>query len=156
MNSAEHPSAETTSDWRLSIALTTAILLMLCSCGLAESTFDLAHESPLPRWCKDNKGREPPDASRAQVTVSYYVGEGGRYAVLHCAGSEVKLKLIGLDPIITRQEPGKPTPYSSFEILTLGDDSEVVGHISGTNRFSVIVDSDLLRNIGKIVPGSGL
>jgi hypothetical protein len=102
-----------------------AILSASCSPtrGCAESAFELASESRLPRWFQ-----VPPGYQRADLTVTmtHYiplVGEGTTTFVLRNSRGQV---LERADASL--ESDAEPTPYPRYRIFTVGDKREVIEH----------------------------
>jgi hypothetical protein len=93
--------------------------------GCAESNFELASESRLPKWFTLAEGLDRDDV---KVTLSYYFKPSGRYAVF-----EIESK----DKSYREKAKGKQRgPYSiniegsqySFEVFTIDGITEVIEH----------------------------
>lgn len=96
-----------------------------------ESSFALASESRIPRWFS------PPDAihrSNLRVTLDYYIGQGGRTAVikLYKNGAmleKVEGKQLGSHPLtFTQHVLGQPPPEPAYEVITVGGVVDIVEH----------------------------
>lgn len=107
--------------------------LVLEGCGpFPESSFSLANESRLPKWFS-----LPPNHERTNVTVTmdYYIGSSSRTTTftLRAASGAVISKVtgnqIGLEPLQRKAKlPGYPEGYPSYEIITVGQITEIIEH----------------------------
>jgi hypothetical protein len=122
--------------------------LVLTGCGLfPESSFSLANESRLPKWFTI-----PPNQTRANVTVAmdYYIDSSGRTAtfILRDSNGSVISKVTGkqkgLEPLQRRTKlPGHPDGYPSYEIITVGEITEIIEHRQMEPIFYVTDDPDV-------------
>jgi hypothetical protein len=118
---------------RLFIAILTSACLSLLGCEFfPESTFELAHESRLPKWFT-----LPPGLSRSDVTVtmSYYIKPSGRTAtfILQDAKkrklAEVSGSQKGLEPLTLKNLRPEVSPYyPSYEIITVNGITDIIEH----------------------------
>ena len=107
--------------------------LVLTGCGLfPESSFSLANESRLPKWFT-----LLPNQTRANVTVTmdYYIDSSGATTIftLRNSNGAVISKVTGknktLEPLQRKEKlPGYPEGYPSYEIITVGEITEIVEH----------------------------
>jgi hypothetical protein len=120
--------------------------------GCAESNFDLAPESRLPRWIT-----LPPGLPRteAKVTMDYYVMPWGRVAVFKLWDKhgnklkQVKGKQKGLEPLTLKHHPaGFPPGYPSYEIITVNNVVDVIEHRKMEPIFYVTDDPEVRAELG--------
>lgn len=115
------------------IILLATVCLLLLGCGhVPESSFELAHESRLPKWFS-----LPPGLSRADVTVTmnYYVKPSGRTSTFILLDAK-RHKLAemdgfqrGLEPLkLKKPRLGFPPNYPSYEIVTVNGVIEIIEH----------------------------
>lgn len=115
------------------IAILAVTGLSLAGCeSFPESTFNLAHESRLPRWFT-----LPPEVSRSEITVtmSYYVKPSGRTTVFKLMDSKKRVlskvtgTQIGLEALqLKTQRPGFPPGYPLYELVTVNGITEIIEH----------------------------
>lgn len=133
----------------------TQILGALVLCGLAgcarvpESCFDLSPTSRLPAWT-----RLPSGVGRDQVAVTmcYYIGSEGGTATFalknRSTGAEignVTGKVRDLHPLTTKNsEDG----YPSYEVIAVGDATDVVEHRRREPIFYVVDDPSIRHELG--------
>jgi hypothetical protein len=117
--------------WNIALIMVSSLLLLACE-SFPESSFELAHESRLPKWIV-----LPPGLSRSDVTVtmSYYVKPSGRTSTFKLLDSkkrklaEVDGTLSGSEPIkLKNQKPGYPSGYPYYEIITVNGVKEIIEH----------------------------
>jgi hypothetical protein len=116
-----------------------------------ESSFTLASESRLPKWFKLVPGQ-----SRANVTVTmdYYISSSGRtatFALRDRAGvviAKVDGKVKGLQPFQpATKTTGPPFAYPLYEIIAVGNTTEVIEHRRMEPTFYVTDDPSVLTEI---------
>jgi len=109
-----------------------ALTISATAIGCAESTFQLASDSRLPKWIT-----LPPGLSRADVsiTMSYYVmpwGSTATFILQNKKGQtlkEVDGKDKGLEPLqLEHPPPGFPEGYPAYEIITVNGITEIIEH----------------------------
>ncbi|KAF0187485.1 MAG: hypothetical protein FD168_2555 [Desulfobulbaceae bacterium] len=135
----------------------TRVLVLLLACqlvfGCAESNFDLAKESRLPKWFN-----LPPNLTRSDVTVTmdYYILPWGRKAVFKLWDkkgntiSQVTGKQKGRYPILI-QKSKKTGMYDgdpSYEIITADGITDIVEHRKMEPIFYVCDDPDVWVELG--------
>ena len=114
---------------RPSRCLVASVLLLLGSCSFfPESSFDLAPDSPLPRWFT-----LPVNLTRSQVNVhlDYYLDRKATFTLLG-PNREVLAKVKGLidgdAPKQLKAQQGNSAAYPSYEIISVGAVSEIIEH----------------------------
>jgi hypothetical protein len=100
--------------------------------GCAESTFELASESRLPKWITLPRGLTRADVS---IKMSYYImpwGSSATFTVQDTKGrtlKEVDGKVRGLEPLeLKHPPPGFPPGYPSYEVITVNGITEIIEH----------------------------
>jgi len=107
--------------------------LLLGGCGLfPESSFDLAPDSPLPRWFVLPTGLT---RSQASVRLDYYNMPWGRRATFKLFGPSHELlsKVTGTqdgdEPKLLRvQPPGYPAGYPAYEVISVNGITDIIEH----------------------------
>lgn len=135
------------------------IALLLAGCsptrGCAESNFDLAPESRLPRWFSLSPGRGRSDVT---VKMTYFVGLiGGTTANFVLRDSEGH-KLVEVEgrvrddqPLTLVPDPGTgPLPYPNYAIVTIDGVTEFIEHREKGPLFYVTDDADVRRMLGAL------
>ena len=127
--------------------------LVVAGCGAApEASFSLADQSRLPKWFKVPAGQ-----SRASVMVSmdYFNQPSGRTAEFTLRGSDGKTieKVTGnLRGLQTVRRPstvsGSTDGYPLYEVITIGDTTEVIEHRKMEPVFYVSDDTTVLAELG--------
>lgn len=125
------------------------VCLALIGCGFfVEASFSLASESRLPKWFKLLPGQTRADVT---VTMDYYLDSSGRtatFALRDSSGlvtSKVTGKLKGLEPLQRSTKlTGYPEGYPSYEIITVGETSEIIEHRQVEPIFYVTDDPAVL------------
>jgi hypothetical protein len=115
------------------LGVVTLASVLLIGCGFfPEASFSLASESRLPKWFESPLG---PDPANTSVTVDYYIDSSGRTAKFTLRDSnghvisKVTGKLRGLEPLYLRtRQAGYPKGYPSYEIITVGQATEIIEH----------------------------
>jgi hypothetical protein len=127
-----------------------AALLTLNGC--AESSFELAQESRLPKWFELPAGASRKDV---KVTMDYYVLPWGREATFKLFDaqghkvSEKSGKQRGLYPLTLKNPPaGYASGYPSYEVITVGSAVDVVEHRHMEPRFYMTDDSAVRKELG--------
>jgi len=139
-----------------SVALGLLILIAACHPvrGCAESQFELAPESRLPKWFALPAGLQRADVT---VTLSYYgplVGSARTATVTFRAAkgktlSEVVANLRGREPLTLEPHSNTgPIPYPSYEVLTANGISEVIEHRRMEPIFYISDDQEVRRKLG--------
>lgn len=136
---------------RLFIAICAAACLSLLGCSdIPEASFELAHESRLPKWFT-----LPPGLSRSDVTVTmdYYL-KHTTFKLLDAKKqklAEVNGKNKSLEPLMRKiPQPGFPTGYPSYEIITVNGITEVIEHRRMEPVFYITDDPAVLAELGLI------
>ena len=97
-----------------------------------ESIFSLASESRLPKWF-----HLPPGQTRATVAVkmAYFIDSSGSTAVFTLldsngvAISKVTGKSRGHEPLqLRKRTPGFPEGYPAYEVIMVGEITEIIEH----------------------------
>jgi hypothetical protein len=141
---------------RRRLAACAIVLLVGVACsptrGCIESSFDLAAESPIPRWFEVPAGAARGDFS---VQIDYWIGPRGRTATITLRSADgqrldsVQATLAGLEPHTLLPKPDiGPIPYPSYEILTAKGITEVVEHRRMEPRFYLVEDLEVKRRLG--------
>jgi hypothetical protein len=116
-----------------------------------ESSFVLADESRLPKWFT-----LPPAQTRANVTITmdYYTSSSGRTATFTLrdqAGvviAKADGRLKGLQPFRPATKATEaPFAYPSYEIIAVGDTTEVIEHRRMEPIFYVTDDQSVIAEI---------
>jgi hypothetical protein len=118
---------------RVSITLCLAsMLLAFCTLACAESIFDLAPSSRLPKWFALPDGMSRDDV---RVTMTYYVMPSQRTATFEMFKkhdgrlSKVTGTLSGSEPLtLVPHVMGEPTPYPAYEVITVNGVVDIVEH----------------------------
>lgn len=135
----------------------TTVLIVLClsllGCGhFPESSFELAHESRLPKWFALPQG-----LSRADVTVvmNYYVKSTGRTSQFILLDSkkqkfaEVNGTQKGFEPLRLKiSRPGFPPGYPFYEIVTVNGTTEIIEHRQMEPIFYITDDPEVRAELG--------
>lgn len=120
--------------------------------GCAESTFELASESRLPKWIT-----LPPGLTRADVsiTMSYYImswGSSATFTVHDTKGrtlKEVDGKVKGLEPFqLDHPPPGFPPGYPAYEVITVNGVTEIIEHRKPEPIFYITDDPAVWKELG--------
>lgn len=140
---------------RLFMVIYAATCLSLLGCDvIPEASFELAHESRLPKWFTP-----PPGLSRSDVnvTMNYYVKSSGRTATFALINlkkeklSEAEGTTKGLEPLQLRNPPpGFPTGYPSYEVIKVNGVTEVIEHRRMEPIFYITDDPAVLAELGLI------
>src|SRR5262249_27845740 len=132
-----------------------AALLSMCASGCAESFFNLAPDSRLPKWFS-----LPPGLSRADVTVSlaYYVfsparpGRSATFKLWDSHGNKLAQasgSLRGLEPIaFGPRAPEGGVGYPSYEVITVNGITELIEQRRPEPIFYISDDSDVKAKLG--------
>jgi len=139
--------------WKRISAKIILIISMANIAACAESNFDLAEESRLPKWFTASEGA-PRDQLR--VTVDYYVYPSGREAVLKLYDKKgffrlkkIKGSMYGLEPIELKNHPtGFPPHYPSYEIITVDGVTDIVEHRGREPIFYMCDDPAVWKELG--------
>jgi hypothetical protein len=138
--------------------ITRAILLALglclfASCGkFAESCFDLSPTSRLPAWFS-----LPTGSSRDRVTVHmcYYIDRNGRTATFELRNrddgsvlAKVEGNDRGLHPVTAKNTEPAPFEYPLYEVISVGEITEVVEHRRADAVFYIVDEPSILRGLG--------
>jgi hypothetical protein len=132
------------------------LLAILCAAcnparGCAESRFDLAPESRLPKWFT-----LPPRHDRADVTVkmTYYIaffgGSTATFVLFDRDGRKIAEVegSIGSAPLaLTPIPPSGPLPYPLYQIATINGISELIEHRRREPVFVISDDADVKRQL---------
>jgi hypothetical protein len=133
-------------------------VILLAAChpvrGCAESQFELAPESRLPKWFTLPAGGQ---RSEVAVTLAYYPAPligSERIATVTLrtrqgAHEEVVATLKGHEPLTLEphSETG-PIPYPSYELLTANGVTEVIEHRRMEPVFFITDDPEVRRKLG--------
>jgi hypothetical protein len=140
---------------RLSIAIIIAGCLSMLGCNyFAESNFELAHDSRLPKWFM-----QPSGLSRSEVTVtmSYYISPSGRTAVftlLDTKGhkiSELNGIVKGIEPVRLKDQQSHLVPdYPLYEIVTVNGITEIIEHRQSEPIFYITDDSSVIAEVERL------
>ena len=138
---------------RLFIAILVSACLSLLGCEFfPESTFELAHESRLPKWFT-----LPPGLSRSDVTVtmSYYIKPTGHTATFTLKDTkkrklaEVSGSQMGFEPLTLKNLRPEVSPYyPSYEIITVNGITDIIEHRKMEPIFYVTDDPNVWRELG--------
>ena len=120
--------------------------------GCAESSFELAPDSRLPKWFKLPSGTS---RQEVKVTMDYYALPWGRRAtfkLLDAQGrtlSEMNGKQQGRAPLeLKSPPPGYPRGYPSYEIITVNGVVDVIEHRQMEPKFYVTDDPLVRKEFG--------
>jgi hypothetical protein len=133
------------------------IVLLCAACnpahGCAESDFDLAPESRLPKWFT-----LAPEQSRSGATVkmTYYIGLLGgstaRFVLRDHNGrqlAEVEGRIRDSQPQTLVPDPGTGSlPYPNYAIVTIDGITEVIEHRERGTVFYITDDPEVRRRLG--------
>jgi hypothetical protein len=117
-----------------------------------ESSFELAHESRLPKWFA-----LPSVLSRSDVTVTmnYYITSSGRtskFILLDAKKNklaEVNGTQKGLEPLkLKNPRPGSPPGYPTYEIVTANGITEIIEHRKMEPIFYITDDPAVREELG--------
>jgi len=121
--------------------------------GCAESHFQLAPESRLPKWFALS-----PDQNRSnvEVTMTYYIGLTGGSTATFVLRNRDGRKLAEAEGPVRDKEPqiltpAPPTgslPYPSYEVVTINGVTEVVEHRRMEPIFYITDDKTVRRKLG--------
>ena len=135
---------------RSSIRISTIFFLLYCMAGCVESSFELAPESRLPDWFS-----EPDELTRSDLTVTMdYHTDGDAVFTLYHKDKYFRLqKVIGTShgnrPITLKDPPpGFPKGYPLYQIITVGDKTEVIEHRKLEPVFYITDDPNILKELG--------
>jgi len=139
---------------RVKWGLAVALLCTACNPmrGCAESDFNLAERSRLPKWFTLPNGQNRSDVT---VVMTYYTGPGGSTAnfVLRDRNGRKLAEVEG--PVRDSQPqtltPASPTgllPYPVYEVVTINGITEVIEHRQRTPIFDITDDPEVKRRIG--------
>jgi hypothetical protein len=108
------------------------VLIACAGVGCAESNFELASTSRLPKWFTQPAGADRADLT---ITMTYYVMPGGRTAtfkLFNSSGRELRKvsgMQAGLEPLaFTPHVVGQPSPYPAYEVVTVDGVVDIVEH----------------------------
>jgi hypothetical protein len=131
------------------------IVLFCAACnpmrGCAESNFDLAEDSRLPKWFTLANGHR----SDVTLVMTYYIGPGGSTAIFVLRDRNGR-KLSEVDGAVRDSQPqtltpAPPTgllPYPVYEVVTFNGITEVIEHRKRGPMFYVTDDPDVKRKLG--------
>lgn len=107
-------------------------LIIVSLAGCAESSFELALESRLPKWFDTPKGKL---RTNFKITMDYYTKPSGRTAKIKMIDEsgktlqKVKGTLLGGRPIELKSSlEGLSKEYPSYEIITVNGIADIVEH----------------------------
>ena len=118
--------------YRVAVAIVLGSTLAIGGCGyFGEPCFELAPQSRLPKWFA-----LPPSSAREtlHVAMCYYVTRGGSIAKFEFTAADGKRARVtggvcDLHPQKPRDlRPGYPSGYPRYEIVTVGDVTDIVEH----------------------------
>jgi hypothetical protein len=100
-------------------------------------------------WCAANAG-----GSQVSASLTYYVGEM-RYAILRCPENHAQSKksfrveLVGMHPVVLagQKEAASGVPEVQYELLKLGDVTQVIEHRAFSNKFWVVYDPRVIADV---------
>ena len=125
-----------------------SILLIAC----AESGFDLAPESRLPKWFDVPKGKVRADL---KVTMDYYVKPNKREVVFKLYDEngkklrKVKGTLLGDRPLeLKDSKKGVSKGYPSYEVIIVNGITDIVEHRKMEPIFYMADDPAVLEELG--------
>lgn len=145
-----------------SVARYLALALLICAAcnpvrGCAESDFDLAQDSRLPKWFT-----LPSGVARSQVTVkmTYYTPITGpstaRFLLLGADGralADVEGPVRDQQPqTLTPAPTSGPLPYPIYEVVTIDGITEVIEHRRRDAVFHITDDAKVKKAIGANSP----
>lgn len=115
---------------------------------VAESSFELASESRLPKWFSVPPGTARKDLS---VTMSYYIKPEGRIATftLFNSKSQQLAKVVGTQRGLEPLRSNSSTRTSSaYEVITVGGVAEIIEHRRMEPIFYITDDPELRKEFG--------
>jgi len=139
-------------------ASSAAVLAAICFSSLGcsffpESSFELSPDSRLPRWFT-----LPPDLPRSDisVTMDYYIDSSGQTAKFTLLNrktgarmDKVEGKLKGPQPLtLSNSQPGGPSGYPSYEVITARGITEVIEHRRAEPIFYIDDDAAVRSQLG--------
>jgi hypothetical protein len=151
---------------RLAVIPFAAMSLSTFGCSyFPESSFELAHESRLPKWFTLRSGLTRPDVT---VTMDYYIDSGGRTATFKLLDvrkqppwpegrpsgrrlADVNGTNKGSEPLTLKNNPrpiSGQIPYPSYEIITANGITEVIEHRKMEPIFYIVDDPAVLSELG--------
>ena len=120
--------------------------------GCVEASFELASDSRLPVWFQVPAGLDRKDVA---VHLDYMIGPAGRTATVtlrRVTGGKIAsvvATLRGDHPLNVPPIPeSAPTQYPNFEVLTVGDRSEVLEHRQPEARFYLTDEPGIKKALG--------
>lgn len=136
------------------IAAATLIVLALPGCGyLPESSFTLANESRLPKWFILEHGQTRDDV---KVTMDYYLNQSGataKFTLRNSWGITIKEETghcRGIYPLKRKEPPpGFPDGYPSYEVISVGEQTEIIEHRRMESIFYVTDDPAVLSEFAE-------
>ena len=133
-------------------ALTFGAFAMTGCSYFPESSFTLAEESRLPKWFVLESGQTRADV---KVTMDYYLDHSGRtatFTLINAFGFPVQRvtgQLRGLYPHkSTNSQPGFPEGYPSYEVISVGEQVEIIEHRRMEPIFRVSDDPAVRSKLG--------
>jgi hypothetical protein len=136
------------------IAILAALCFSLLGCmSFPESSFELAHESRLPKWFT-----LPPGLARSDVSVSmdYYIKSTGGIATFTLKNLKKNKILVAVNGTIKGDEPHKlknprpgfPLGYPAYEIITVRGITEIIEHRRMEPIFYITDDPVVRSDLG--------
>ncbi len=125
------------------------IVILVSAChpvrGCREGQFELADASRVPQWFQADVGQ---NRSQFTVSLSYWIGSGGRWASFTLRGPDGKVvrtetgKLRGEGPFtFPPRVPGTELRFPCFEAATVGDVTEIIEYRDNRGLFYLNDDS---------------
>jgi hypothetical protein len=131
------------------LGITVLSYQLLTGCGLfPESSFALAIESRLPRWFALAHNQTRADVT---VTMDYYTDTSTTFTLRDSSGnviSKVKGRNKTLEPLRRKEkQSGYPEGYPSYEIIAVGEITEIIEHRNTEPTFYVTDDPAVLAEL---------
>lgn len=133
------------------VMLPALALWLLVGCGrFPESCFNLSPSSRLPAWFSPPAGTSREDLTvhmcyySDQPTATFELRNLGDGSVLAKADGSTR----GSHPLTAQNTERKPLEYPSYEIVTVGEITEVVEHRRMEPVFYVVDDPSIRRALG--------
>ena len=125
------------------------IAVVLCLTGCVESSFELAEDSRLPSWFDIPSGLTRADL---KVTLDYYTDGQAVFKLYEknklLSLQEAKGTSRGEKPIQLKNPPaGFPKHYPMYQVITVGEKTDVIEHRKMEPIFYITDDPEILREL---------
>lgn len=129
----------------IKISLILALTFNIAGC--LESSFELASDSRLPKWFILSEGMKRSDI---KVTMDYYTGKPVIFKMYHkdrfFSLHKVKGSTRGIYPLKLKNPPaGYPEHYPMYQVITVGEQTEVIEHRKMEPVFYITDDRKILK-----------